>query len=110
MVLIAEAKFSGKGFDLRFAFFQIGYAKRKCRLSSLDEADPFGWLVHDGVESVIDAGYRFGAMHSGVSTVLTGTASVEHLEANIRSLESPPLSDSDNQRLVELFADSAAPN
>lgn len=79
-------------------------------VSSLDEADPFGWLLHDGVESVIDAGYRFAAMHSGISTVITGTASVEHLEANVRSLEAEPLAAGDYARLIELFANSAAPN
>jgi L-galactose dehydrogenase len=79
-------------------------------VSSLDEDDPFGWLVHDGVESVIDAGYRFAAMHSGISTVISGTSSVEHLEANARSLEAPELPEADYQRLLKLFAESAAPN
>ncbi len=79
-------------------------------VSKLDKDDPFGWLVHDGVESVIDAGYRFAAMHSGISTVITGTANVEHLKANVMSLDAPPLQDCDYQRLLSLFADSAAPN
>lgn len=77
-------------------------------LSSLDEKDPFGWLLHDGVESVIDAGYRFAAMNSGISTVISGTSNVEHLEANARSLESATLPDVDYQRLCRIFANSAA--
>ncbi len=78
-------------------------------VDALDENDPFGWLLHDGVESVIDAGYRFGAMN-GVSTVITGTANIKHLEANVRSINAPPLQEADHQRLVEIFGDSAAPN
>jgi aryl-alcohol dehydrogenase-like predicted oxidoreductase len=79
-------------------------------LSSLDEQDPFGWLLHDGVESVIDAGYRFAAMNNGISTVITGTSNVEHLKANARSLEAPTLPDADYQHLRQLFRESAAPN
>lgn len=77
-------------------------------LSSLDEQNPFGWLLHNGVESVIDAGYRFAAMNSGISTVISGTSNVEHLEANARSLEAATLPDADFQRLCRIFADSAA--
>ncbi len=94
----------------RKAMFDTWQEDGSVDVSSLDESDPFGWLLHDGVESVIDAGYRFGAMHSGISTVLTGTATVEHLEANVRSMEAPPLGSDDYQRLLELFGDSAAPN
>lgn len=79
-------------------------------VTSINEADPFGWLLHDGVGSVIDAGYRFAAMHSGISTVITGTANVEHLKANARSLKTPSLGADDYARLLELFGDSAAPN
>lgn len=79
-------------------------------IGSLDESDPFGWLLHDGVESVIDAGYRFAAMLGSVSTVITGTASVEHLEANVRSIEAPVLPQGDYNRLLEIFANSDAPN
>jgi L-galactose dehydrogenase len=77
-------------------------------LSSLDEDDPFGWLLQDGVKSVIDAGYRFAAMHPAISTVLTGTSSIEHLEANARSLEAATLPAADHRRLVEVFGNSAA--
>lgn len=79
-------------------------------VSGLDEKDPFGWLLHDGVDSVIDAGYRFAAMNSGISSVISGTANVEHLKANARSLEAATLPDADYERLLKLFADSAAPN
>jgi L-galactose dehydrogenase len=65
--------------------------------------DPLGWLVHGDVTSVIDAGYRFAVDHPAISSVLTGTGSVTHLEANIASLLSPPLPESDATRLRTLF-------
>ena len=69
----------------------------------LPEGDPLGWLVHDDVDSVISAGYKFAADHPGVSTVLTGTSSIEHLEQNAAALEKPNLPAADKRRLVELF-------
>jgi aryl-alcohol dehydrogenase-like predicted oxidoreductase len=65
--------------------------------------DPLGWLVHGGVTSVVDAGYRFAVDHPAISTVLTGTGNAAHLEANIASLLSPPLPASDAARLRALF-------
>ena len=70
---------------------------------SLPEKDPLGWLIHDEVDSVIGAGYRFAAAHPGVSTVLTGTSSIDHLEQNAAALENPRLPESDSARLTELF-------
>jgi aryl-alcohol dehydrogenase-like predicted oxidoreductase len=65
--------------------------------------DPLGWLVHDGVTSVVDAGYRFAADHPAISSVLTGTGSLAHLEANIASLLAGPLPAADVARLRDLF-------
>lgn len=70
---------------------------------SLPDNDPLGWLVHDDVDSVISAGYKFAADHPAVSTVLTGTADISHLEANAAALEKPYLPDADKQRLMDLF-------
>ena len=70
---------------------------------SVPDEDPLGWLVHDGVTSVVDAAYKFAADHAAVGTVLTGTADIEHLEQNIASLEQPYLPETDKQRLAELF-------
>ncbi len=52
-------------------------------------------LVHDDVTSVIDAGYKFAADHPAVTTVLTGTANVDHLETNAQALDVPRLSEAD---------------
>ena len=49
------------------------------------------------------AAYKFAAPHPAVSCVLTGTASVEHLEENVRAVLGPPLPAADRQRLLELF-------
>ena len=66
--------------------------------------DPLGWLVHDDVTSVVGAAYSFAADHPAVSTVLTGTSRIEHLEHNLAALERPHLPDADTRRIVELFS------
>ena len=58
---------------------------------SLPKRDPLGWLVHDHIRSVIDAGYRFAADHPAVGSVLTGTADLSHLEQNAAAIEGPSL-------------------
>ena len=72
---------------------------------SLSEKRPLDWLIHDAVDSVVSAGYKFAADHPAVSTVLSGTADIAHLEANAAALEDPKLSDADTSRLVELFGE-----
>ena len=71
---------------------------------SLPEKDPLGWLVHDGVDSVVGAAYKFGADHEAVSTVITGTATLAHLEGNVAALDNPRLDEADTGRLRELFS------
>ena len=77
---------------------------------ALPDDGPFDWLIGGDVNSVISAGYKFGADHPAVSTVITGTSSIEHLEANARSLEKPALPWEHHERLVRLFGDSAEPD
>jgi aryl-alcohol dehydrogenase-like predicted oxidoreductase len=70
----------------------------------LDLDDPLGFLVYDGgASSVIDAAYRFARHEPGCHIVLTGTGSLDHLEANVRSINRPPLPDRDLTRLATLF-------
>ena len=71
----------------------------------LSERNPLGWLVHDDVPSVVAAGYKFGADHPSIATVITGTSSIAHLEENADALEKPHLSPDDTRRVKELFAD-----
>jgi predicted aldo/keto reductase-like oxidoreductase len=63
--------------------------------------------VHDDVDSVISAGYKFAADHPAISTVLTGTSSIAHLEANLRAMENPTLAKNDKRRLQELLGEIA---
>ena len=61
---------------------------------ALDPAAPLGFLG-----DVRDAAYRFCAHEPGSDVVLTGTGKVEHLEQNVASLSSGPLS---NEQLAVL--------
>lgn len=78
-------------------------AAGKIGQDDLPDEDPLGWLVHDEVDSIIDAGYKFAADHPGISTVLTGTSSVKHMDDNIRALENPTLPEQDIARLHQVF-------
>lgn len=72
-------------------------------MDSLPKRDPLGWLVRGAVDSVVAAGYKFAADHPAISTVLTGTTNIRHLEENARALEHPTLDPTDSGRLVDLF-------
>src|SRR5262249_28956699 len=52
----------------------------KIASGALPAVNPLGFLVNGDVDSVVSAGYRFAAAPAAVSTVLTGTANLEHLE------------------------------
>ena len=86
---------------------QIATWKRQGKIGpdALPVDDPLGWLVHDDVASVVDAGYKFAADHPAISTVLTGTSSTRHLDDNIRALENPTLPQADLDRLRQVFGD-----
>lgn len=77
---------------------------------ALKDDDPLGWLVHDDVGSVAEAAYRFAADQAGISTVLTGTANIEHLESNAAALARGPLGEADRAELLSLLANSWSPN
>ena len=70
---------------------------------ALPDQGPLDWLIHDGVDSVTTAAYRFAAGPPAVSSVLTGTANVAHLEQNVRGILGGPLPDADRRRLHALF-------
>ena len=74
---------------------------------AVPDDDPLGWLVHEDVDSVISAGYKFAADHPAVSTVLTGTSNIDHLEANIKAMENPAIAENDRRRLQDLFGEFA---
>ena len=54
--------------------------------------NPFEYLLSDaGIESVIEACYRFAAYCKGVTTVMCGSIKVKHIKRNIASIEKGPL-------------------
>ena len=74
---------------------------------SVPTKNPLGWLVGGDVDSVVSAAYKFAADHPAVTSVITGTSSMQHLEANIAALEKPRLPEEDSARLKCLFGDIA---
>lgn len=70
----------------------------------VDLEEPLGFLVHaGGAQSVVDAAYRYVRHQAGVHVVLTGTGSIEHLEANITSINRGPLPQADLEKVERLF-------
>lgn len=72
--------------------------------SKIDGANPLGFLTADpAVQSVVEAAYRYCRHEPGVSLVLTGTGSTEHLSHNVAALTAPPLPGELKDKLNDLF-------
>jgi aryl-alcohol dehydrogenase-like predicted oxidoreductase len=72
--------------------------------ADFDPENPLGFLVGDGsAASLTDAAYRFCRYEPGIHIVLSGTGNPEHLEANARSLNGPPLPQRHVETLQRLF-------
>jgi len=66
--------------------------------------DPLKFLTgHPEIKSVIEAAYRYCRYEPGVSLVLTGTGSVDHLTSNVAALTAPPLPDELIAELDRIF-------
>lgn len=74
---------------------------------SVPASDSLGWLVRGDVDSVVSAAYKFAAEHPAIASVITGTSSMAHLDANIAALQEPRLPQEDSARLKTLFGDIA---
>ena len=70
---------------------------------ALEPSKPLDWLIGGEVDSVVSAGYKFGAEPEVISTVLTGTATIAHLEENAAALRGGMLPAEHSQRLRDLF-------
>lgn len=76
-----------------------------------ETADPLGFLTENGKAATLpEAAYRYCRHEPGLDLVLTGTGSIEHLEANVDALLKGPLAQVDRTRLAEMFrrVDSAS--
>lgn len=71
---------------------------------ALPDVAPLDWLLHDGIERVTDAAYKYVANTPLVHSVLTGTASVDHLRQNLDAVLGPPLPEVGRARLKAIFA------
>ncbi|MCB1645302.1 MAG: aldo/keto reductase [Pseudomonadales bacterium] len=70
----------------------------------LDPADPLGFITaYEGVDSVVDAAYRFCRHEPGATVVLTGTGNVAHLQQNVQSILAPPLPPALQAQLASIF-------
>jgi L-galactose dehydrogenase len=64
---------------------------------------PLDWLLDEQTPSIAAAAYKFAAAHPAVGSVLTGTASLDHFEANLHAILGSPLSSAQVQRIQDVF-------
>jgi aryl-alcohol dehydrogenase-like predicted oxidoreductase len=102
IVMIAVRRALGNPARLREVIAELKAAGHLAP-DALPDDDPLGWLVHGDVESVPEAAYRFVLEPSAISTVLTGTANPDHLDANVASMARGPLPPEDRTRLQSIF-------
>lgn len=67
------------------------------------DADGLVRLLLAECDSLPEAAYRFCRHLPGLDVVLSGTGSVEHLEANVRAVNKPPLSEAALAHLRRIF-------
>lgn len=72
--------------------------------SEVDLDDPLGFVITEGgAASIPDAAYRFVRDEPGTHVILSGTGSLDHMRANLESIESPPLPEAVTQSLKTIF-------
>lgn len=85
--------------------------RRQIDAALCETADPLGFLTEDEKAATLpEAAYRYCRHEPGLDSVLTGTGSIAHLEANVAALLKGPLAQADRTRLAEMFGrvDSAS--
>ncbi len=95
----------GAGTLLMFVVRGI-FAQLERLATTLNELNlpPLDFLVHpSGASTMMDAAYRFIRHEPGVDVVLFGTSDLEHLKANIESINKPPLPISDVAKLKDVY-------
>ncbi len=72
--------------------------------ASIDRGNLFVFLEEDGRPiPLTEAAYRFCRHAPGMDVILTGTSSLDHLEANLCAIQAPPLPDPVLNRLGTIF-------
>jgi L-galactose dehydrogenase len=70
-------------------------------------SDPLGWVTTDcqahGIPGLIEAAYRFSAAHEAITTVMTGTNDIGHLEQNVNAVLAGSLPPETMGRLRQTF-------
>jgi L-galactose dehydrogenase len=61
------------------------------------------WLIDEQAPTISAAAYKFAAQHPAVGSVLTGTANLEHFDANIQAILGAPLAEDKYQRVLDVF-------
>jgi L-galactose dehydrogenase len=74
-----------------------------------DGENALDWLSGGDSSELIRKGYQFAAEPSAVMTVISGTSSIAHLEANVAALDGT-LSSEEFTRLKSTYGDSASPD
>ena len=74
-----------------------------------DGGHALDWLSGGDSAELIRKGYQFAAEPSAVTTVISGTANIAHLEANVAAFEGT-LTDEEFARLKTVFGDSDSPD
>ncbi len=71
---------------------------------TVPDDDPLGWLLEDsGIESLVEAAYRYAAYTEGVTTVMCGTIELHELEEDAQIIEKGPLPPDKVARLEQTF-------
>lgn len=69
----------------------------------LDADDPLGFAWRHHAASLQEAAYRYCRWEPGIDIVLSGTGNPEHLKANARAINGPPLPPGVTERLRSIF-------
>ena len=70
-----------------------------------DRAGKFAYLVHEGhVQDLAEASIRFALSNQGVSSVLVGYSSIDHLEASVAFADKGSLPDDALAKLPEIWS------
>ncbi len=72
-------------------------------VNELPGENPLDWLIDEHTPTLAAAGYRFAVAHPAIASVLAGTLSREHLEANIAAVCAPPMPAVQLDRVRQIF-------